>query len=84
MKPLKKIEIIEYLNKGWQLGTSSGFSGKSAWLQRELCCGGDSFTCHLGSFYSLLRKNIIRQLPRQKDDLFWLTRYGLSKKASQP
>lgn len=45
-------------------------------MQKEMCCGGESFGVHASSFDSLMKAKKIKLLPRQRNDAYWLTRYG--------
>jgi hypothetical protein len=69
-------EIIELMDDGWQLGECMIRHKKSLfWLQRELLVIGEYHLCYHQSAQALLRRGLIRDLPRRAEDPTWLIRY---------
>lgn len=75
---ITKTRVIELLQNGWELGHSNG----GAWMQKKLCCGGESHRVHVAAFSSLRKSGEIVRLPRRDNDAFWLYRYGLKQAAT--
>jgi len=84
-KYISQDEIIEKLKEGWELGMSNAISsGRSrAWMQRNMCCGGDTFDVRMATLHALLKHNKIVQKPKHEKDNYWLTRYGLPDETKQ-
>lgn len=76
-------EILGLMRQGWELGQNGGRVGRPrTWLQKRLCCGGDSFNVHGGTLNALLRKQAVVALPRREGDPYWLRRYGMAQEAA--
>jgi len=78
MKKITQKGIITKMIEGWQLGQSTNIQGSRFWLQKKLCCGGDSINADGRFVIALLRKGYIIKKPRLENDSYWLTRYGLT------
>jgi hypothetical protein len=74
---IKAEEIIKLMKQSWELG-GDRLSGRH-WLQKKLCCGGDSIEVHRNTLYSLLEKGLIEYGQKYEGDAFWLVRYRLRK-----
>jgi hypothetical protein len=73
-------EVLDLMRQGWELGQyGGGISRSRTWLQKQLCCGGDMFDVHGGTFNALLRKRAVVALPPREKDRYWLRRYGLAQ-----
>ena len=68
--------VIAKLREGWQLGRSNGLSSHT-WVQERLCCGGNSLKIRANTFQSMVERREVVALPRQPQDAYWLSRYGL-------
>ena len=76
---IKRDKVLELLSDGWQLGMSTTILYSSAWMQKRLMCGGDSFNVHLATLRSMEKRGQIVQMASKRDDPFWIIRYGLPK-----
>ena len=77
MSYITKNQVLELLRAGWELAGPGHTT--SPWMQKKLCCGGESHSVHVNSFVSLRRRGQIIALPNRPSDAFWLHRYGLPK-----
>lgn len=79
-RPLSNKDVVVYfMREGWQLGRSdNGARGPRFWLQRKLCCGGETINVHLGTIGAMRKRGMIEQVEPKPGDRFWLTRYELN------
>jgi hypothetical protein len=73
---LTKTGVLSKLSEGWELGSRSGLNSMY-WMQKSLCCGGDSERVRGQTVHSLVARGQIVRLPKRTDDPYWLTRYSL-------
>jgi hypothetical protein len=73
-------EVLTLLNEGWELGCSVG----RTWMQKGgLCRGGESRNVHGTTVNSMIKKRLIVDSRKRKDDPFWLSRYQKGPNAPQ-
>lgn len=65
-RPITSAKVLELLRDGFQLACGTYIrGGATIWMQREIGCGGESFSVHASSFYSLREKGLIEAVPGQ-------------------
>jgi hypothetical protein len=78
VKWIKFEEVINLMKQGWELGYTINLGRNPRyWLQKKLCCRGDTFKVNGNTIKLLKNKNLIELEPKHKGDSFWLTRYKL-------